>query len=85
MTAGLLLVAAALASYLGFACLALAMPEHGPARPLRWLRPAGCALLVLSYALCLLRDGVSFGSMLWVLLASAAAIAVTLTLAWLAW
>lgn len=87
----LLLVAASLASYGGFACLALAMPRHWaeargqrmdvvPHR--RWLRPCGFLMLGVTYALCVHRDGTSFGSLLWVVLISAAAIAVALTLAW---
>ena len=87
----LLLVAASLASYGGFACLALAMPCHwrdasgqrvnvAPHRT--WLRPCGFLLLGTAYILCLYRDGPSFGSLLWVVLISAAAIAVALTLAW---
>jgi hypothetical protein len=87
----LLLLAAGLASYGAFACLALAMPRHwaevsgqtvdfAPHRA--WLRLCGFALLGLSYALCVYRDGPSFGSVLWLLLIWAAAIAVALTLAW---
>jgi hypothetical protein len=84
-----LLLAAGLVSYVAFVCLALAMPRHWtevsgqtvafvPQRT--WLRPCGFALLGLSYALCVYRDGPSFGSVLSVLLISAAAIAVALTL-----
>jgi hypothetical protein len=87
----LLLLSAGLASYVAFACLALSMPRHWtevsgqtvavvPQRT--WLRPGGFALLGLSYGLCWYRDGPGFGSVLWVLLISAAAIAVALTLAW---
>lgn len=87
----LLLIAASLASYGGFACLALAMPCHwaevsgqgidvAPLR--RWLRPLGFSMLGIAYALCVYRDGPSFGSLLWVVLISAAAIAVALTLTW---
>lgn len=88
----LLLLAAGLASYSAWACMALAMPRHwwadangqgvacAPHRT--WLRPFGFALLGLGYALCVYRDGPGFGSVLWVLLVSAAAIAVALTLAW---
>ncbi|XLZ69769.1 DUF3325 domain-containing protein [Massilia sp. SR12] len=89
MMAGFLF-AAVLASYLGFACLALAMPDHwlqvagedrqGHGRS--GLRPAGCAMLVLAFVLCLLRDGPSFGSLLWVMMMGAAALAVALTLTW---
>lgn len=89
MTA-LLLVAACLASYGGFACLALAMPEHWEqwgggsrrAAAWRWLRPAGLGLLALAYGLCVWRDGIGFGSLLWTVLISAAALAVAFTLTW---
>lgn len=89
MTA-VLLLAACLASYGGFACLALAMPDHweqvigGPRRAAapRWLRRAGLCLLGLAYGLCVWRDGASFGSLLWAVLISAAAIAVAFTLTW---
>ena len=87
----LLLLAAGLAGYVALACLALAMPRHWteatgqivafvPQR--KWLRPCGFTLLGLSYTLCGYRDGLGFGSVLWVLLITAAGIAVALTLAW---
>jgi len=87
----LLLVAAGLASYAGFACLALAMARHwteasgqvmdvAPHR--RSLPPLGFSTLGVSYALCVYRDGPSFGTLLWVLLCYATAIAVALTLTW---
>lgn len=91
MTAALLLLAASLASYSGFACFALAMPRHWAAasgRSLaavphrRALRLGGFALLAGTYGLCVYRDGPSFGSVLWVVLIPMAAIAVALTLAW---
>lgn len=90
MSAVLLLLAAGLAGYGGWACLALAQPRHwaanGPAGALapapRWLRPCGGALQGLAYALCWYRDGPAFGSVLALLLMSAAAFAVTFTLAW---
>lgn len=91
MTPVLLLMLAALASYLGFACLALAMPRHwaqaGGRRVdavshRRRLRACGFALLGIAYLLLVYRDGPSFGSVLWVVLLSGAAIAVALTLAW---
>ena len=87
----LLLGAANMASYGGFACLALAMPRHWAAATgkkvdvvphRRWLRPCGFAMLALSYGLCAYRDGPGFGSLLWAILISAAAIAVALTLTW---
>lgn len=85
-----LLLSACLASYAGFACLALAMHEHwermgwrrdGSAAP-RWLRAAGPCLLLLAYGLCVWRDGASFGSLLWIVLISAASIAVAFTITW---
>lgn len=91
MTPVLLLMLAALASYLGFACLALAMPRHWaeaggprlrPAPPRQRLRGCGFALLGIAYALIVYRDGPAFGSVLWVVLLTAAAIAVALTLGW---
>lgn len=90
MTPALLLLLAMLASYAGFACLALAMPRHwtqagGPrlraAPPRRRLRGCGFALLGVAYALIVYRDGPGFGSVLAVVLLSASAIAVALTLA----
>lgn len=89
MTA-VLLLAACLASFGGFACLALAMPDHWEqlnhsrerAAAPHWLRPAGLCLLGLAYGLCVWRDGASFGSLLWAVLISAAAIAVAFTLTW---
>jgi len=91
MMPALLSVAASLASYAGFACLALAMPRHwaeasgqesAAAPHRRRLRPLGLLMLGVSYALCVYRDGPSFGALLWVLLCYAAAIAVALTLTW---
>lgn len=89
MMPAILLLAAGLVSYCGFACLALAMTDHWAqvngqhegAAPRR-LRLAGFALLGVAYALCVYRDGASFGSLLWTVLMSAAAIAVALTLTW---
>ena len=87
----LLLVAASLAGYIGFACLALAMPRHwgeasgrktATAPHRRWLRPCGFSLLGIAYALCVHRDGASFGGVLGIVLLSATAGAVALTLTW---
>lgn len=87
----LLLVLAFAFSFFGFACLALAMPRHwgeatGEPRELArhrsWLRPLGWLLLALAFFAAWLRDGPSFGAVLWVLLIGAAALAVALTLAW---
>ena len=92
MMPALLLVGAGLTSYGGFVCLALAMPVHwaqasgqqGDAawRHPRRLRTAGIFMLGLAYVLCVCRDGPGFGSLLWGVSMSAAAIAVALTLTW---
>lgn len=91
MISALLLVAAALAAYGAFACLALSMPRHWAAASgqkltvvphRRWLRPGGFALLGVACALCVYRDGPGFGAVLWVVLISGAALAVAFTLAW---
>lgn len=90
MTSTLLLILAMFSSYIGFACLALAMPRHwaqagglrlGPMTPRRRLRRCGFALLGTACALSVYRDGPSFGSVLALVLLPAAAIAVVLTLA----
>lgn len=91
MIPALLLLVAFAAAYFGFACLALAMDrnweqvfgqrvERSPYRGR--LLAIGWPLLALAYALCWLRDGASFGSLLWVVLIGAAAMAVAQTLAW---
>ena len=90
MTAGLLLFAV-LACYTGFACLALAMPDywaraggdandHGRRR--HRLRLSGALMLCLALAICIWRDGVSFGAILWIILLTASASAVAFTLTW---
>lgn len=80
----LLLLASALSAYAGFACLALAMPEHAQririALSPRKLRPIGACMLALAYLACIARDGASFGTLLWGVLISLAAFAVALTL-----
>lgn len=90
MTPLLLLIACA-ASYTGFACMALAMPDHWtraggvadrPATRARRLRRVGAVILGIACALCIMRDGASFGIILWIVLMSASAIAVALTLTW---
>ncbi|HET6719294.1 MAG TPA: DUF3325 domain-containing protein [Rhodocyclaceae bacterium] len=87
-----MLLAAGLAGYGAWACLALALPRHWVAAngergafapaPKRALRASGGALLGLAYALCWYRDGAAFGSVLWLLLMTAVAFAVAFTLAW---
>lgn len=91
MTAAVLLAVAGLASYGGFACLAMAMAEHWeqaggvPGRHVqrrRTLRLAGTLLLCVAPLLCVWRDGPSFGVLLWLMLLSASGIAVAFTLSW---
>ena len=90
MTAGLL-IALALVSYLGFALLALSQDRHWlraggkqpcPARLVMAMRAVGYGLLLAALGLALLRDGPSFGSLLWVAMLTAAALGVVATLAW---
>ena len=91
MTGGLLLVGIVTAAYVGFALLALtqARPwqrvhQTPPPTGLRLLalRTLGGLALVLSLILCLLRDGPSFGVLLWATAISLAAAAVAFTLTW---
>lgn len=91
MMPALWLVAAALAGYGAFACLALSMPRHWAAasgqKPTvvphrRCLRFSGVAMLGVAYALCVCRDGPGFGALLWGVLIPIAALAVAFTLAW---
>lgn len=91
MTASLSLLFASLAGYGGFACLALAMPEHwercagrpGPcAVHRRRLRLSGALMLSAAGLACIWRDGASFGILLWGGLMSAGGVGVALTLAW---
>jgi len=78
-------------AWLGFACLALGQARHWRAvvggsppgrRVVLALRGLGTGLLGASLALALLRDGASFGSLLWATALSLAALAVAFTLAW---
>jgi hypothetical protein len=90
----LLLVAAAIAvMYLSFALLAVMQERKWSgvdvkkdmcfpiinARRKWWLSGIG---LMLGYMLCLVSSGASFGTILWVLLLSACAMAVAFTLSW---
>jgi hypothetical protein len=84
-----LLLASALFSVAGFACLALSLPRHWkdvtgtPALPpgrARTLRLAGYPLLGAAGALAVLRNGPSFGSILTVLVWTTSAWAVAFTL-----
>lgn len=91
MMAGFMLLCASIAGYAGFACLALSMPDnwakaggaadgHAGRRP--GLRLCGALMLCATLALCIWRDGASFGAMLWIILLTASAIAVAFTLTW---
>ena len=90
MTSLLVLVALSLAAYLGFALLAMSqrrlwqrVSEVPPPTGVRrlTLRTLGSLALLLSLILCLVRDGPSFGALLWATAISitAAAVAFTLT------
>lgn len=88
---GALLIALALATYLGFALLALSQDRHWqraggevscPARLILPLRTLGYGLLLLALVLALVRDGPGFGSLLWVTMLTVGAVAVVCTLAW---
>lgn len=86
------LLAALLAStYLGFALLALSQDRHWhhlggarhcPAGATRILRPCGYGLLAVSLIVALLRDGASFGTLVWVTTLTIGAFAVASTLTW---
>lgn len=87
----LLLLAVFVSAYTGFACFALSQVRHwravigGPPprrRVVLALRTLGSMLLGASLALALLRDGPSFGSLLWATAISLTALAVAFTLAW---
>ena len=91
MTGWLLLAGILTAAYLGFALLALAQArpwqrvgQAAPPTGIRRLalRTLGGLALVLSLVLCLVRDGPSFGALLWATMISLAAIAVAFTLTW---
>ena len=87
--------AASLLNTLGMAWLALSQERHrdtvsagqhsspcptpGPQTLRRW-RLRGAALLALALGLCLWQDGAAFGSLLWLMLLSASALAVALQL-----
>jgi len=86
----MLLVAVLATAYVGFALLALSQPKHwrktvrAPLpgrRRLRLLRASGGLLIAGSLALALLRDGPSFGALLWATAISLAALGAAFTLA----
>lgn len=77
--------------FLGFALLALSQERHqervlGPNWPLAPARPAQRAIGFiangLALPLCVVGQGSGFGSLLWVVLMAAAAMAVALLLTW---
>lgn len=87
----LLMFAACLLALWGFALLALSQERHFErvfwhhARPmsgLRAQRATGLAAIGMSLPACLAAEGASFGSLLWVVLACAAAMSIALTLTW---
>ena len=91
MQEALLLPALFLSAYLGFALLALGQARQwrrvsGAPPPDRIrilaLRLLGAAGLALSLTLSLLRDGPSFGSLLWTTTISLAALAIACPLTW---
>ena len=86
-----LLLALVIASYSGFALLALSQDRHWqrsggglacPARLVLPLRGLGYGLLLVSLVLALLRDGPGFGSLVWATMLSVGAVAVVCTLTW---
>jgi len=91
MPDSLSLLALLVTAYAGFALLALSQAQHWravvgavalPRRRVRGLRAIGGASLALSLFIAFVRDGPSFGSLLWATAISAAALAVAFTLAW---
>ena len=91
MASVLLLIALFLVTYLGFALLAMSqarpwqrvsrVPPPTDVQRLA-LRTLGGLALLLSLVLCLVRDGPSFGALLWATAISLAATAVVFTLTW---
>lgn len=82
---------ALLLNLLGFALLALCQPHHrarvyGSNDTVAHVKPTQCAIgfIAISLSLCasIASQGASFGCLLWVLLMSASAISVALTLTW---
>lgn len=85
-----LLVASFAVSWLGFALLASSQAKYRramavtrvPRRRLTIQRSTGGLLLLFALALTCLRDGPSFGTVLWLLVLSLAAVTVTFVLTW---
>ncbi len=91
MAGWLLLVGIVTAAYLGFALLALTqarpwqrLGQTAPPTGIRRLalRTLGGLALLSALVLCVVRDGPSFGALLWATAISIAAVAVALTLTW---
>ena len=91
MPDAILLLAVFACAYLGFAALAMSQDRHWhhlgggrhcPRRTCRVLRGAGWALLLAALMLALVRDGASFGSLLWVTVITVGALSVVATLSW---
>lgn len=90
MAACLSLAGLVLLLYGGFVLLALSQDQHRRAigvAPMRVgvraaQRIAGYAFLALALPLAIWRDGAGFGTLLWAVLLSVAACAVTFTLSW---
>jgi len=91
MPDAMLLLAVFAAAYLGFAALAISQDRHWhhlgggrhcPRRACTVLRCAGWALLLAALALALVRDGASFGSLLWATIVTIGALFVVATLSW---
>jgi hypothetical protein len=84
------MLAAGLLALLGFALLALSQERHfeavclspQPAGRQAAARTAGFGLIGLALPLCITSEGAGFGSLLWLVLISAAAMALALTLTW---
>ena len=89
MLESLLTLAAAAATYLALALLALSQEEHWtragmpPTTSLhrRW-RHAAATVLLLAGALCVAGHGAGFGLILWVMLTGVGIMAVAMTLSW---
>lgn len=91
MTSVLLFIALSLVAYLGFALLAMSqkrpwqqVSQVPPPTSIRrlTLRTLGGLALLSALVLCVVRDGPSFGALLWATAISLAAAAVAFTLTW---
>lgn len=91
MPEAMLLLAIFAVAYFGFAALAMSQDRHWhhlgggrhcPRRTRMVLRCTGGALLFAALVLALVRDGASFGSLLWATVITVGALAVVATLSW---